>query len=222
MGTKATFNMDSVLEILADYFYNVATDTTKDKPYESVYNDILLFAKKNYPEVSMPKFSQMRKYLIKELTTNKLFKEGDILSTSVASKITELYHNADKIETKIYYDDFNIEIFTQAPIICTISLPPKEILDALAKGIRKNNKHSLTWSRVNLIHKICNKIKQKNPEIILAVIPEFSKLIYLNSNGIIDTNIDKFNPISNSLCMFVKNTEEGRKFVDSLNNKSIY
>ena len=102
------------------------------------------------------------------------------------------------------------------PIVCTIKLPPVEILDILAEGYGIERNKSITWGRINMIQRICRKIKQENPELILAVIPEFNRMMYLNQNGRIDSEVRDCDIICDTLCMFVRNTKEGRKFVKEL------
>lgn len=213
MGTKATYDKAKVLEIIAAYFFAQYSNGISSLPFETVYRDIVVFAEKEYPKTQMPKFSQMRKTLIKHLSDYNKYTQGERLSTAVASRITEIYINSDKIEDMIDHGDYQVTIHAGSPIICTIKLPPAELLDSLAEGLSDAKKRSLTWGRVNVINRICRRIKKKNPDLILAVIPEFNRMMYLNENGKIDKTVDSFNPICDSLCMFVKNTEEGRELI---------
>lgn len=49
--------------------------------------------------------------------------------------------------------------------------------------------------------------------MILAVIPQYNKAIYLNQNGRIDKHINNINPLCDTLLFFVKDIPEGRAFV---------
>lgn len=218
MGTKATYDKAKVLEIIAEYFFAVDEEMISDKAFEKIYDEIKDYAKRNYPQISMPKFSQMRKILIEHLSQFGEYASGEKLTTSVALRIRETYINSDKIEDIIEHGDYHVSIHAQRPIICTIKLPDPKLLEALAEGISKEKKHSLTWGKINLINKICQRIKKKNPDLILAVIPEFNKMVYLTEEGKISKSVDKNNPVCNSLCMFVKNTDEGRNLIMEMRN----
>lgn len=67
---------------------------------------------------------------------------------------------------------------------------------------------------MNLIRRLCRSIKKTNPELILAVVPESNRVIHLNADGKIDREMASLNPICDTLCMFVKDGEEGRKLIN--------
>jgi hypothetical protein len=109
----------------------------------------------------------------------------------------------------------------QQPIVCTIQLPPVEILDALANGISKSNKTSRIWGRFTLIDWLCQRIKKRDPKTILAVVPQLSRAVCIKENGKIRNDISDLSPICDVLCMFVKDTPEGRALVQKMKDFSI-
>lgn len=222
MGTKATYDKAKVLEIIAAYFLTQDEERVSGIAFEKVYQEVKAYAEKHYSQTIMPRFSQMRKMLIEHLLQFGEYTSGERLSTAVALRIKKTYINSDKIEDMIDHGDYQVTIHAGSPIICTVKLPPAELLDSLAEGLSDAKKHSLTWGRVNVINRICQRIKKENPELILAVIPEFNRMMYLNENGKIDKSVDSFNPICDSLCMFVKNTEEGRELIKKMRDFPIF
>lgn len=212
------YDKEKVLEITAEYFFTHDKESFIHLPFEKVYEDIKKYALKNHKRVKMPQFSQMRKILIAHLTEYELYTSGEHLTTEVAFRITDSYYNSDEIEYFLYNNNYDVTIYSQSPIICTIKLPPVEVLDMLAISISDEKNKSCTWGRINLIHHLCQKIRKKNPDLILAVIPQLNRMVYLNRNGKISNEINQLNPVCDTLCMFVKNTPEGHAFVKKMKN----
>ena len=67
-----------------------------------------------------------------------------------------------------------------------------------------------------MITRLCWKIKLQNPDIILAVIPETNRLLYLTDEVVINRQMKSINPLYGSLCMFIKNTPEGQKIKNEI------
>lgn len=218
MGTKPTYDKEAVLSVIAEYFFTHNESDFLSHSLEHVYSDIISYASESaiHQKVKFPKYSQMRKILISELTENGEYSHGERLTTSVAYRITKVYkcYDSDDIESVLYHNRYNVSIYSDSVIICTIRLPSEEVLDILAESIGEAKNKSVTWSRVNIIQRLCSKIKNKNSKVILAVIPQYNRMVYLNSNGKISKQTDKFNPICDSICVFVKNTPEGRQFIE--------
>lgn len=201
------YNKEKVLEIIAEFFHQDNAEEYLSLPFETVYSDIVKFAAKKHRRVQMPKFAQARKLIISELSDWGLFQDGERLSTQTAYRLKKRYYDDYAYDVTIYADD---------PIICTIKLPPAEILDMLAVGISDAKNKSHLWGRINVIRNLCSRIKKRNPDLILAVVPEFNRMIYLNENGNISSGMEELNPICDTLLMFVKNTPEGRELVKQM------
>lgn len=218
MGTKPTYDKETILLVFAEYFFTHNENDFLSLSLERVYSDIISYASESaiHQKVKFPKYSQMRKILISELTENGEYSQGERLTTAVAYRITKNYtcYDSDDIESLLYHNRYNVSMYSGSVIICTIKLPSEEVLDILAESIGEAKNESVTWSRVNIIQRLCKNMKNKNPKVILAVIPQYNRMVYLNSNGKISKQTDKFNPICDSVCMFVKNTPEGRKFIE--------
>lgn len=212
------YDKEKVLEITADYFFTHDEKVFLSMSIENVYVEIQKYAATsiNYRKVQMPKFSQMRKLWIAHLSEYKEYIQGERLTTAVVYRIikTYSYYSCDGIEDVLYNNHYNVTLYTHDPIICIIHLPTTEILDILAEEISKKRKKSKTWGNVNLIHRLCQKIKKRNPSLILAVIPQFNRMISLNKNGKISKQTSALNPVCDALCMFVKNTPEGHALVE--------
>jgi hypothetical protein len=221
MGRNAKYDKETVLEIIANYFSNKNKEQLFSQPFEKVYEEAKKFASVHYPSVKMPQFSQARKILITYLTEANLYKEGERLTTAVAYRILEMYIDADPIEEVLYCNNYNVLLHVQQPIVCTIQLPPVEILDALANGISKSNKTSRIWGRFTLIDWLCQRIKKRDPKTILAVVPQLSRAVCIKENGKIRNDISDLNPTCDVLCMFVKDTPEGRALVQKMKDFSI-
>ncbi|MGN0607260.1 MAG: hypothetical protein ACI4JM_12135 [Oscillospiraceae bacterium] len=145
-----------------------------------------------------------------------LIYSNERLTTAVAYRITNIYeyYESDTIEDIICYNNYKVTHYDDSVIICTLKSQPTEVLTAFAEIISNKRKKSVSWGRIYLMSQLCQKIKQKNPDVILAVIPQYNRMIYLNRNGKIAKHIDNINPLCDKLCMFVKNTPEGRKFIE--------
>ena len=72
------------------------------------------------------------------------------------------------------------------------------------------------WGKIDSIRKLCDRVKKRDPENILAVIPESNRMVYLNETGKINNKMKELDPICDTLLMFVKNTPAGRELVNSM------
>lgn len=218
-GPKPKYDKDAVLLVIAEYFFkNKENHDLLNQSLEQVYSDIIKYASESviHQKIKFPKYSQMRKILISELSKNGEYSDNERLTTAVAYRITNIYeyYESDTIEDIICYNNYKVTHYDDSVIICTLKLPPTEVLTAFAEIISNKRKKSVSCGRINLMSHLCQKIKQKNPDVILAVIPQYNHMIYLNRNGKISKHIDDINPLCDTLCMFVKNTTEGRKFIE--------
>ena len=59
------------------------------------------------------------------------------------------------------------------------------------------------------------KDQKKDATLILAIIPECNPMVFMK-NGSIHIQDENMDPICNSLCVFIKNTPEGRKLAKRL------
>lgn len=209
------YDHDKIIEMIAEYFFTKYQNGDLSISFKKLYSDIVQYAHSAHKKVKMPAFSQARKILIAELKAENLLENGENITTEIAHRITKLFYDDSNMDELLHHE-YDITLYRENPIVCTIKLPSVEILDILAEGYGIERNKSITWGRINMIQRICRKIKQKNPELILAVIPEFNRMMYLNRNGLIDSKIKDCDIICDTLCMFVRNTEEGRKFVKEL------
>lgn len=209
------YNAEKILSIIVEYFHKAEKDNYLSRPFEEVYSEIVQYASKFHKGVRMPSFSQTRKLIISELKELGQFNEGDRLSSTVAYKLCNFYYDDENIEN-VLLNEYAVSLYCDSPVICTIKLPPVEVLDMLAESISDKKKKSHTWGRINIIYHLCNRIKKKNSDLIYAVIPQFNRMVYINSKGKIYKEVSDINPICDTLCMFVKNTTEGRDFVKKI------
>lgn len=224
--SNVIYDQNNVLNIVLEYLYTKNKDEIFSLSFEKLYSEIINYASVKHKKIKMPAISQMRKIIIAELKSSKnddgdeleiLYTKGDRLTSRVVYRLTERYYDVKKIEEILMYE-YKTSLFCETPIICTIKLPPVEILDTLAKCYSKKNKKSISWGRINYIGQLCKKIKAKEPSLIIAVIPESNRMIYLNKKGNISKQTADFNVMCDTLCVFIKNSSEGRAFVDKINN----
>ena len=220
-SAKSKYDKEDVLFAIAEYFFrNEKNQNLLNYSLKQVYADVIKYASESftYRNVKFPKYSQMRKFLIDELSDYNKYSTGERLTTAVACKITEIYkyYQSDTIEDIIHSNNYKVSLYSNSVIVCTLKLPPTEILNSLAEAISKEKQKSISWARIYLIFQVCKKIKRKNPNVILAVIPQYNRMIYLNSNGKIDKHINDINPLCDTLCMFVKDTPEGKNFINEI------
>ena len=102
----------------------------------------------------------------------------------------------------------------QRPVItCKVELPLKEALDALAGNMLSTKKKITSWDRFNMISRLYGFIKRKNADVILAIIPQYNKLYYLDSGGKINRNRKITDSVYDTPLIFIKDTPEGRNFL---------
>ena len=219
-GPKPRYEEDAVLEAMAVYFYEHVVIRKEDLSVftmDAIYDDIQHDASQSilYRNVAFPKYSQMRKMLIDHLSAYGLYQEKERMTAAVASRIIETYEiDAEKEDMDVLLSShYTLTTYGGPVITCIAKLPAVEALDTLARIESKEKQKSLTWSRINMLRKLCQKIKKRNADVILAVIPQYNKAIYLNQNGRIDKHINNINPLCDTLLFFVKDTPEGRAFV---------
>lgn len=211
------YNKDDVLMTVAEYFTQEICEKDLYIPIEMMYDDIVQYALKTYKDVEMPKFSQARKLIISELTEYGLYSAGERFTSSVAYRLKQIYYGDNIIEEALSHE-YEISCYTGDIIICTIKLPPTEIMQMLTKGISDKKGKSNIWGKINTISKICTILKKRDPDNILTVIPEFNRMVYLDNRGYINRKVKELDPICTTLCMFVKNNLKGQKLVESMRN----
>ena len=215
-GPKPRYEEEDVLEAMAVYFYEHMVVRKEDLSVftmDAIYDDIQHDASQSilYRNVAFPKYSRMRKMLIDHLSAYGLYQEKERLTAAVASRIIETYEiDAEKEDMDVLLSNhYTLTTYGGPVITCIAKLPAVEALDTLARIESKEKQKSLTWSRINMLRKLCQKIKKRNADVILAVIPQYNKAIYLNQNGRIDKHINNINPLCDTLLFFVKDTPEG-------------
>ena len=208
---------DDVLHITAEYLNSSATETARSLPVEKLYEMIVDFAENNYPDEVMPKFSQARSIFIRELADHHLFEKGERFNASALFRLIEipLYYDRKDIEQVIRFE-YEVSYYAESAIVCILKLPPSEIMSGIFEGISEKKKHSQMWGKIDSIRKICDKLKKRDPENILAVVPESNRMIYLNPEGQVNTKMIELDPVSDTILMFVKNTPSGQELVERM------
>ena len=215
MMPNQKYDREKVLEVIAEYFSQEWREEDSHISFRELYNKIIEYTNTTHKKIKMPAFSQARKIIISALTDEDLFRDGERLSSKTAYQLKNCYYTEDiaDVITGFLSRTYETEIYKENPITCIIKLPPVKVLDMLAVGYSSQKNKPRMWGRINVIYRLCQRIKKENPELILAVIPEFSRMIYLDKNGYIHNQTNQFNTLCDTLCMFVRNTDEGRKFV---------
>lgn len=200
------YDEQAVIEVVFDYLSEKDETEISAMPVEKLYEDIKVYA----GHQQMPHFSQFRRYMISELSLEK----GERLTSAKVYEIKNSYMILSKID-EILCEKYKVSIYAGNPIICTIPLPPKEIFDEVTIGYAKENRKSHERGKINMIRSSCAKIKKKNAMLILAVIPEFNPMVFMK-NGFIHIQDKNMDLICSRLCVFIKNTPEGRKLAERL------
>ena len=209
------YDREEVLRIIAEYIIKEALETDATLPVEKLYDKIVCFAADSYSDEWMPKFSQARKIIISELTAFGKYNRGERFDVSVLYRLKDIYYNNELIE-EVVRNEYEVSCYTDTLIICTIKLPPTEIMTGIFSGISEKKERSEMWGKIDSIRKICDRVKKHDPDNILAVIPESNRMVYLNGNGKINNKMNELDPICDTLLMFVKNTPAGRNLVDAM------
>lgn len=210
------YDKETVLEIIAEYLTDRISKEELALPVAVLYSNIVDYASKEHNRVKMPKFAQARKLIIADLTEYSKYNQGERFTSEVMYRLKELYYRDDDIDS-ILQHKYAINCYTEDVIICTVKLPSTEVMQMLTEGISGEKGKSELWGKINTIQKICTCIKKRDSDNILAVIPEFNRVVYLNDKGLINSNMKNLDPICDTLCMFVKNTPEGKAIVKSMN-----
>jgi len=220
------YDKEKVFEIAAEYFYQKSEEEVMSLSFEKLYSEIVKYASVKHKKIKMPAVSQMRKLIIAELESDKndygneqeiLYTKGERFTSEVAYRLKKRYYDNENIE-EVLEMEYNVSLYCETPIICTIKLPPVEILDTIAENYSYENGKSISWGRINLIQKLCKKIKNKAPSLIIAVIPEYNRMIYLNRNAKISKETAEFNVLCNNLCVFVRNSSKGHALIEKIKN----
>lgn len=216
MARKPKYNKEILVKVIADYFYAHRNEKLFDYSFETIYEDIRYYASKSllYKKVEFPGYEHMRKILINELKSKDRFQQGEKLTTAVASRIMELYFSHSYYIEKTISEQYSLSVYCDPVITCVVNIPPVEAVDILAKEKSASKNKSVSWGRINIIRELCKEIKQKNPDVILAVIPQYNRMIYLNEKGRIDKHVENINPLFDTLIMFVRDCPEGRQFIE--------
>ena len=224
------YDREEVLRIVAEYFYQKNKEEIISISFEKLYSEIIKYASVKYRRTKMPAVSQMRKFIIAELENDEnddgdkqeiLYTKGERFTSEVAYRLKKHYYDNENIEDVLRIE-YNVSLYCETPVICTVKLPPIEILDTVAEIYSDENNKSVSWGRINFIRKLCRKIKNKAPELILAVIPGLNRMIYLNKNAKISKNAEEFNILCDTLCIFVRNSPEGHAFIEKIKNSPQY
>lgn len=207
MMPNQKYNSDEFIQFIINYFKDIPPKNKK-KPFRKLYQEEILHSGEKIG-IRLPCFSQARNILLSELKRYDLIDDNVELTTEVAMLIQEA---EDDLFCAIREAGTSnkIEIYSDDPIICTLKPPDTESLQSIAEGYADENEKTESWGRHNLINKLCKQIKLQNPDIILAVIPETNRLLYLTDEVVINRQMKSINPLYGSLCMFIKNTPEGQ------------
>lgn len=224
--SNIVYDKEKVLNIVAEYFYQKSEEEIISLSFENLYSEIVKYASVKHKRTKIPAVSQMCKLIIAELESDKddcgneqeiLYTKGERFTSKVAYRLKKRYYDNENIY-EVLSIEYDVSVYCNTPIICTIKLPPDKVLATIAESYSSEHDKSISWGRVNFIQKLCNKIKKKAPSLIIAVIPEYNRMIYLNKNGKISKETNEFNVVCNSLCVFIKDTPEGHAVVEEFKN----
>ena len=207
------YNSDEFIQFLINYFKEIPPEKKK-KSFRKLYQEEILHSGEK-KGIRLPCFSQARNILLSELKRYALIGDNVELTTEIAMQIQEAEDDLFCVirEAGISY---KIKAYSDDPIICTLNAPDTESLQSFADGYANENEKTELWGRHNLINKLCKQIKLQNPDIILAVIPETNRLLYLTDEVVINRQMKSINPLYGSLCMFIKNTPEGQEIKNEI------
>lgn len=209
------YDKEKVLEIIAEYLTTMQPDTASSLPAAALYDNVVRYAAKKHKHTAMPKFAQARKLIIAALSEADLYHTGERFTSEVIGRMQELYYPEDDIDNILRYE-YNILCYSGEVIVCTVPLRSVHQMRMLTGGISAEKEKSDLWGKINTIQQTCTRIKKEDPNNILAVIPEFNRMVYLNGSGKIKSDMDELDPLCDKLCMFVKNTPEGQAFVEKM------
>lgn len=220
MDKRKKYSKSAVMSIIAEYVIKEMTKNDLSICVETLYEDIVHYASVHHPNVPMPKSSQARKMIISVLTEERNFQSGERLTAEAIFRLKDIYYDDTDIES-VLQKEYEMHCYASDIIICTIKLPPDDIIKKLMLTISENKKKSELWGKISTIQEICSRIKDLNSDNILAVIPECNRMIYLNEKGEENNKVKDLEPVCKSLCMFVKNTPTGQAIVDSLKSQTL-
>ena len=209
------YDKEKVLEIIAEYLTTIQPDEASLLPAAAFYDDIVKYAEKKHKRTAMPKFLQARKLMIAELEEAELYCSSERFTSEVIFRMQELYYDEEDLENRLRFE-YDISCYSGEVIICTVPLQTLEQMKLITGGISAEKEKSELWGKINTFQRICTRIKKSDPDNILAVIPEFNSMVYLNGSGKIKSGMDELDPLCDTLCMFVKNTPEGQALVERM------
>lgn len=201
--------------VIANYVIDNMSEKDFNVPFAWIYEEIVQYAGHKFEDVKMPKFTWARKMIISELTDHGCFHEGEELTSEVLYRLKQLYYDDDLI-TDVIKNEYEVTRYNGNIIVCILKLPPEKILTKFIASVGVNRKKPIHDCKIETIKQICTRIKKRDPNNILAVIPEFNSMVYLNGSGKIKSGMDELDPLCDTLCMFVKNTPEGQALVERM------
>ena len=210
MDRRKKYTHDDVMLVIAEFVIREMSEKDLQIPVELLYEDIKGFASLKHPDVQMPKFSMARKMIIAELTESALFQAGERLTADVLYRLKKVYYD-DAVIENVLQKEYNVSCYAGDIIVCTLELPPDDIIKKLMQGISENKGKSALWGKINTIQKICTIIKERDPDNI--------RMVYINDKGQINSAVKDLEPICSTLCMFVKKTPEGQAIIGSFKHK---
>ncbi len=208
---KTFYDSELAIDVLCKYFDTHDKETIEKTSFRKIYDNVLA----QNPDVKLPKYSQMRKYVLEWLEYEGWISKGEKITSSVAYRLLGLYQK----DINYYFQEYEIETLEEKVIPCVISLPEPDIMRDIMIAMKKQ----IETNRTKFINNICRKIKKENQKTVLAAIPE-SNLIIKN-DSIFEKNQKlsrEYNPVfsCSAICLFVLDNEEGREFIKSITNKN--
>ncbi len=193
---KTFYNRDEVSDCTAAYLSSQNREMLYTIPFCEVYENIV----EANPDIKFPKFSQYRKYILEDLTKNGLFPKGKKLTTKAAYRLLELYdiHTGD-LECVLRSNP--PKIITEDVIPCILSIPNSQIAYMITRMLAKKNDKSLAVQSRLLLNRLCRIIKKEHKDVVIAAIPEPLSITEDRKS---------------SICLYVRNTEQGREFIRSI------
>ena len=206
------YNTIEVLNIIEQYMTSHPLNDDSYISIEGLYNDIVMYANQVCHNSPMPKFAQARKIIINCLKIHGRIKNDERLTTQVAYRLTDLYYCTDDIE-KVLENEYDISIYSDDVIIYTFDINKVvPFLKSFSINMSELKHKTTQYGIINTVQKICNYIKSLDKDV-LAVIPEFNRMNYINSDGLINRDMDGLEPVCDNICVFIKSSPSGKKLI---------
>lgn len=171
MDRRKKYTQDDVMLVIAEFVIMEMSEKDLSIPVELLYEDIKGFASLKHPDVQMPKFSMARKMIIAELTESALFQTGERLTADVLYRLKKVYYD-DAVIENVLQKEYDVSCYAGDIIVCTLELPPDDIIKKLMQGISENKGKSALWGKSTRFRKSAPSLRNVIPIIYLQLSPK--------------------------------------------------